>query len=136
DVRSDRDMTRTRALSSICAAVVLLVMTLASAPPATAQTIEYYHLDALGSVRAITDQNGALVERHDYLPFGEEWNPQQSIDPRKFTGKERDAETGLDYFGARYYHNAEGRFTTVDQIVDHEAALTNPQRWNRYTYGL
>jgi hypothetical protein len=67
--------------------------------------VEYYHLDALGTVRAVTDQAGAVVERHDYLPHGEAWcgtavcsSPTQG-QPLRFTGKERDAETGLDYFG-------------------------------------
>ena len=46
---------------------------------AHAQRVEYYHLDALGSVRAVTDQQGRVVERHDYLPFGEEWNPDREL---------------------------------------------------------
>jgi RHS repeat-associated protein len=46
----------------------------------------------------------------------------------KFTGKERDAETGLDYFGARYYGGAQGRFTSPDpEIIPKD--LTNPQVW-------
>jgi RHS repeat-associated protein len=56
--------------------------------------------------------------------------------PRKFTGKERDQETGLDYFGARFYAARVGRFTTVDPLLDQGAALINPQKWNRYGYGL
>ena len=103
--------------------------------------VEYYHLDALGSVRAVTDQTGAVVERHDYLPFGEECttgacasNPGAGAGrPKKFTGKERDSETGLDYFEARYYTAWLGRFSTTDPL-----ALSNgtpdPQRWNRYAY--
>jgi uncharacterized protein RhaS with RHS repeats len=67
------------------------------------QIVEYAHLDGLGNVRVVTDQNGAVIERHDYLPFGEEWNPQPGNQPLRFTGKERDNETGFDYFGARYY---------------------------------
>ena len=67
----------------------------ALAVSAQAQTIEYYHLDALGSVRAVTNQSGAVIERHDFLPFGEEVNPPAEAQPRQFTGKERDAETGL-----------------------------------------
>ena len=72
--------------------------------------------DHLGTPRIITDQTGSLsgVKRHDYLPFGEELaanvggrtTTQGYIDDnvrQKFTGKERDGETGLDYFGARYY---------------------------------
>ena len=112
--------------------------------PVSAQIVEYYHLDGLGNVRAITDAAGNVTERHDYLPFGEECttgpcatNPGVGAgQPRKFTGKERDQETGLDYFGARYYGSKIGRFTTVDPVVNIKASLLNPQRWNRYSYSL
>ncbi len=53
----------------------------------------------------------------------------------QFTGKERDAETGLDYFGARYYSGAQGRFTAVDPSME-SAVLQNPQSWNRYAYTI
>ena len=66
-------------------------------------TVIYYHTDAIGSVRMITDANGQVIARYDYLPFGEPWAPPSDADVRQFAGKERDAETGLDYFGARYY---------------------------------
>jgi len=50
-----------------------------------------------------------------------------------FTGKERDAETGLDYFGARYFSGAQGRFTSPDQpFADQDE--TDPQSWNLYGY--
>jgi RHS repeat-associated protein len=109
-----------------------------------AQVVEYYHLDAIGSVRGVTDASGNVVERHDYLPFGEECttpacaaNPQAGAGTRRrFTGKERDAETGLDYFGARYYRSQIGRFNTTDPYLDQRAALLSPQMWNRYAYGL
>jgi RHS repeat-associated protein len=62
-------------------------------------------------------------------------NPQVgSGTPRKFTGKERDAETGLDYFDARYYGSRLGRFATADPVTNAKAAFVNPQRWNRYAY--
>lgn len=51
------------------------------------------------------------------------------------TGKERDAETGLDYFGARYLSAAQGRFTTPDPLGASGKA-SNPQTWNRYAYAL
>ncbi len=51
----------------------------------------------------------------------------------KFTGKERDAETGLDYFGARYFSGAQGRFTSPDEpLVDQDES--DPQSWNLYSY--
>jgi hypothetical protein len=79
-----------------------------SAPPCTTC---YLSLDHLGSTRLVTDQAANIVARHDYLPFGEEiaantggrdstFGTQDFVN-QKFTGKERDQETGLDYFGAR-----------------------------------
>lgn len=54
---------------------------------------------------------------------------------QQFTSKERDNETGLDYFGARYYSSAQGRFTSVDPSRK-SVVLNNPQSWNGYTYAL
>jgi RHS repeat-associated protein len=51
------------------------------------------------------------------------------------TGKERDTETGLDYFGARYFSGAQGRFTSPDPLLS-SAHITQPQSWNRYSYAL
>lgn len=52
---------------------------------------------------------------------------------RQFTGKERDSETGLDYFGARYFSGAQGRFTSPDEpLIDQDP--TDPQSWNLYSY--
>ena len=112
------------------------------AVPASAETIKYYTTDGVGNVRVVTDESGAVIERHDYLPFGEECttgacasNPGVGAgQPRKFTGKERDTETGLDYFGARYYGSRTARFTAVDPKINVTAALVDPQRWNRYAY--
>jgi hypothetical protein len=60
------------------------------------QTVEYYHTDAVGSVRAVTQVvNGQvqIVSRHDFMPFGEEVNPPNPpTDKRLFTGQERDFE--------------------------------------------
>ncbi len=51
-----------------------------------------------------------------------------------FTGKERDAETGLDYFWARYLSSPQGRFTSVDPDINLGLHLTDPQGWNGYAY--
>ena len=49
------------------------------------------------------------------------------------SGKERDAETGLDYFGARYYSGAQGRFSSPDKpLLDQH--IEDPQSWNLYAY--
>jgi len=54
---------------------------------------------------------------------------------QKFTSKERDNETGLDYFLARYYSSTQGRFTGSDPLLS-SATLYDPQSWNRYSYTL
>ena len=100
-----------------------------------ADETDFYHLDALGSVRAVSDQDRVLKARHDYFPFGDGSNTgvPGGIDARRFTGKERDAETGYDYFVARYYASRMGRFTTVDP--GHVNGNTfDPQSWNPYAY--
>ena len=51
----------------------------------------------------------------------------------KFTGKERDAESGLDYFGARYYGSMMGRFMSPDPLLN-SGHPDDPQSWNRYSY--
>lgn len=63
--------------------------------------------------------------------------------PYKFTGKERDAESSLDYFGARHYASTMGRFMTADQAADETipvplpwADFRNPQSLNLYSYAL
>jgi RHS repeat-associated protein len=111
---------------------------------------QYLTADHLGSTRLVTDALGGVVGRHDYAPFGEELpaglNGRSSLYSSgagdgvtlKFTGKERDAETGLDYFGARYFSGAQGRFTTPDWSAAPEPApyakLTDPQTLNLYAY--
>src|SRR6266540_2144564 len=97
-------------------------------------TIQYYHADAIGSVRLITDQAGAVVAYHDYVPFGTESPIAAVSDPRLFAGQERDVETGFDYLGARYFSAAIGRVTRPDDAVFSDPA--NPQSWNQYTYAL
>jgi RHS repeat-associated protein len=101
----------------------------------TADQVVYYHTDAIGSVRLTTDAAGQILSRHDYLSFGQEWSGSATTqDSRLFAAKERDAETTLDYFGARYYQAQTGRFTTVDPSLRVSKSLADPQRWNRYHY--
>ncbi|MBV9301224.1 MAG: HNH endonuclease [Acidobacteriaceae bacterium] len=112
-------------------------------PPTNPCYTCYLSSDHLGSTRLVTDQNANVIARHDYLPFGEEipgslpgrsstWGAADNVN-QKFTGKERDAETGLDYFGARYFSGALGRFASADEPLSDEHA-ENPQSWNLYTY--
>jgi RHS repeat-associated protein len=101
---------------------------------------EYVHVDAIGSVRMITGYQGSVLERHDFLPFGEEWPPRPDPAHVGFGGKEVDKETetseslALSYFGARHLHEASGRFTSPDPVAFSSARLTDPQLANRYSY--
>ena len=117
----------TRAVRGVGLSVLVLWAVVATGPVG-AQTVEDHHLDALGSVRAVTDANGAVVRRHDFKPFGEEYaSGQVDLGDRKlFTGQERDHETALDYFGARYYRADFGRFTTVDPVTVTPGANPRP----------
>jgi RHS repeat-associated protein len=125
----------------------------------------YTTSDHLGSPRVITNSSAGVVSRHDYKPFGEElgsgiggrtaamgFGVADSL-RQKFTSKERDNETGLDYFLARYYSSTQGRFTSPDEFtggpdelyyfVDDAsdnptfyADLRNPQSLNKYQYAF
>ena len=59
-----------------CVELGAAVVTLSMGTPTTLQVVEYYHVDALGSVRAVTDAQGQVLRRHDFRPFGEELSPQ------------------------------------------------------------
>jgi RHS repeat-associated protein len=52
----------------------------------------------------------------------------------RYTGKERDTESGNDYFEARYYASSMGRFLSPDPIIQNDLRIVNPQRWNKYAY--
>ena len=83
--------------------------------------IFYYHPDQLGSATWITNDSGNPVEFIHYMPFGELWYDQQASaynERFKFTGKERDGETGYDYFGARYYSSPFSHWLSVDPLAD------------------
>ena len=68
--------------------------------------IWFIHSDHLGSSTLVTDGNGEASQQVEYLPYGEVFLERQNGDyatPYKFNGKELDEETGLYYYGARYY---------------------------------
>jgi RHS repeat-associated protein len=103
-------------------------------------TVHYYFSDHLGSASVVTNADGTgIQDESDYYPFGGE-RPVVNNDPNqyKFTGKERDTETGLDYFGARYYGSTMGRWMSPDWSASPEAVpyadLTDPQTLNLYGY--
>ncbi|MFZ3215139.1 MAG: RHS repeat-associated core domain-containing protein [Candidatus Acidiferrales bacterium] len=99
--------------------------------------IYYYAEDVLGSSRALGTSAGALCYDADFYPFGGEHDFTNSCPQNyKFTGKERDAETGNDDYDARYYSSAYGRFLSADWSAVPApvpyANLTNPQTLNLY----
>lgn len=96
--------------------------------------VNYYFADHLGTARIVANSSGTVLDDSDFYPFGgERVISSSSGNSYKFTGKERDGESGLDNFGARYDSSSLGRFTSPDpkQIGAH---LLDPQTLNRYAY--
>jgi RHS repeat-associated protein len=90
-------------------------------PEYPASAIYYYHSDHLGSASWITKSSGEPVQYIHYMPYGELWKNQQRTpynERFKFTGKERDDETGYDFFGARYHASALPSWLSVDPLAD------------------
>ncbi len=121
----------------------------------TEAKISYLTNDHLGSPRITTDATGKVISRRDFMPFGEEiaraGNGTDSV-RQKFTGYERDGETGLDFAQARMFGSGVGRFTSPDPyniIFEKEKGrnkrekykifsrfIAEPKNWNRYIYVL
>ena len=83
--------------------------------------IFFYHPDHIGSTNYVTDLNGKLFEHIEYFPFGESWveeNTNQQRTPYLFSAKELDEETGLYYFGARYYDPRTSVWQSGDPALD------------------
>jgi RHS repeat-associated protein len=97
----------------------------------------YYHPDHLGSTSWVTDQHGKVHEHVEYFPYGEIWREPKSdrdgagVKGQRFlfSGKELDEETGLYYFGARYYDPVRVRWASVDPALND--LLTERGRSNR-----
>jgi RHS repeat-associated protein len=106
---------------------------------AKTDTIFYYnHSDWLGTERARTNLSGSACETITSLPFGDGQTMSGTcvdISPMHFTGKERDSESNLDNFGARYNASSMGRFMTPDPS-NLSVDFWIPQTWNRYSYVL
>ena len=93
------------------------------------EQLRFYHSDNLGSTRTITNGDGEVVGRQKSLPFGEILSGSEKY---SFTGKELD-ESGLQYFGARYYDSGTGRFISTDPLLQYHSpylyANNNPLRY-------
>jgi RHS repeat-associated protein len=117
-------------------------------PDDGASGVAYYHQDHLGSSSVVTDASGEVIEATAYHPYGvpRQQARRQPIETHYgFTQKERDAESRLHYFEARYFQGVPGRFLSVDprlsqhRFKSEEAAaefFANPQRLNHYAYAV
>jgi RHS repeat-associated protein len=102
-------------------------------------TVAYYFSDHLNTASVITNASGTITSESDYYPWGGELQfLNNDSNDYKFTGKKRDTETGLDYFGARYYSNGLSRFLTPDWSAGPTpvpyADIFDPQSLNLYAY--
>lgn len=103
--------------------------------------VHYYFSDHLGTHAVVENATGTSCEQDiDYYPYGGVEHDYCPNAPQnyKFTGKERDAESGLDNFGARYYASGFGRFMTPDWAARATAVpyavFGDPQSLNLYGY--
>jgi RHS repeat-associated protein len=79
------------------------------------QIAGYYDQDGLGSVTSLSNANGAVINSYFYNAFGISVMPTTSLDNAlQYTGRDFDAETGLQYSRARYYDSTVGRFISED----------------------
>ena len=105
----------------------------------------YYHPDHLGSSSYITNLDGEVVQHIEYVPFGEVFIEERNSiwnTPYLFNAKEFDEETGLYYYGARYYDPRLSLWISVDPLVydgtylngNHNSGVYNSKNLNCYTY--
>ncbi|NPU84134.1 MAG: RHS repeat-associated core domain-containing protein [Syntrophaceae bacterium] len=90
----------------------------------------YYHRDHLNSSTVMTDETGARLESTEYAPYGtiRSYTGSRSVTDYRYTGKELDMETGLYYYGARYYDPMIGRFITPDPALSLYIPAPNDNR--------
>ena len=104
----------------------------------TGNSVHYYFSDHLGTHAMVENATGTQCEQDvDYYPYGgvvNDYCNTQVAQNYKFTGKERDAESSLDNFGARYFASSLGRFMTPDPQFMQIDRLVIPQRLNLYAY--
>lgn len=94
--------------------------------------------DQVGSLRGLVDLSGNIPNACTAFPFGDGMTCTngQIAGPGLFTGKDRDSQSDLDYFGARFYSSTMGRFMSPDPSGLAYADQTNPQSLNMYSYVL
>ncbi|MET0493764.1 MAG: SpvB/TcaC N-terminal domain-containing protein [Actinoplanes sp.] len=105
----------------------------------------FFHVNHVGSSTDVTDADGKLVQHQEYFPGGEGWvSESRGYDPDpayKFAGKEFDKETGLYYFGSRYYDPRTGAWQSPDPLAEGylsggpQGGVFNPDNLNSYAFG-
>jgi RHS repeat-associated protein len=90
-----------------------------NAPESTTRVLFWYHPDYLGNVDLVTERDGKTYEFFTYNPWGEEMHQYNAntfsfSSPYRFNSKEKDPETGLHYYGARYYQSKLSMWLSVD----------------------
>jgi len=105
----------------------------------------FFHVNHIGSSTDVTDVDGKLVQHQEYFPGGEGWvTESRDYDPDpsyKFAGKEFDKETGLYYFGSRYYDPRTGAWQSPDPLAEGylgggpQGGVFNPDNLNSYAFG-
>ena len=108
--------------------------------------VYFFHPNHLGSTHYVTTGGGEIHEHLEYFPFGEtwveEWADKETTRPYKFTGKELDEETGLYYYGARYYDPRTSVWQSPDPILHSylggfpNNGIYNPSNLASYTYAF
>ncbi len=115
------------------------------------RNLYYYHPDHLGSSSYITDKNGEIIQHTEYMAFGETFVDEHSVSktmPYLFNAKELDYETGLYYYGARYYDAKTSLWLNTDPLsgynpvqevehyIDgqHNGGIFNPMNMSTYSY--
>lgn len=101
--------------------------------------VYFFHPDHLGSTSFVTDCRGEVYRHIAYFPFGETWVEQSSETNRishLYTGKEFDEETGLYYYGARYYDPRASVWQSPDPLVVFgiDTSVATPSFMNAYIY--
>jgi len=76
----------------------------------------YVHADGLGSISALTNTSGTIVQTYSYDSFGNITASGSISQPFTYTGREYDSETGMYFYRARYYDPKVGRFEKNDGV--------------------
>ncbi len=109
--------------------------------------VYFFHPNHLGSTHYVTTGGGEIHEHLEYFPFGEtwveEWADKETTRPYKFTGKELDEETGLYYYGARYYDPRTSVWQSADPILEkylddkaNNSMFSSSKPLSSYSYSL